>query len=212
MKSKVLLFAVPLSLCFFGCRGPAPYLIQPSEIPVFVSSYKSPILQSAKDIPCSLDAVRCAVEATMQRVTLSGMRERESVYPIREIVMSEVMSAIDANFRRPAIGEAARLEIQAETQRVILERDGDELVFNLLMTMRLLNSLELDKPYFVKVYSVRTTGILDEDYTHVPPCVYEAVQKVVSGFIFDLSSDNARLARIVEQSAKDVNDSSSNTK
>lgn len=194
-----LIVLLSLLLFSFGCKGPAPYLLQPTRIPVFISSYKSTMLQQAKNIPCSLDAVRCAENATMQRVTLSGMREGESVYPVREIVTGEVVSMIDANFRRPNLGESARLEIQAETQRVILERDGDELSFNLVMTMRLLNSKELDKPYFVKVYSVRTAGVLDDDYDHVPPCVYEAVQKVVSGFVTDISSDNARLARIVEQ-------------
>ena len=176
-----------------GCSTPET-LVQPRSIPVYIKSYAVPSM-SAHGIPCSLNLLNCAPEATLAKVSMSGSRSPESKFPLRDIVEEEFSAFIGANLRMVKDAEQPKIEVKVESQRAILERDGRDLTFNLSLAVRLLNPYHDDKPFFSKIYSARTyCRRVDEEI--VPNCVYEAVQLTVADFINDLAADSSLLARV----------------
>lgn len=193
--SKVMMVATvavgAAVLC--GCSTPDT-LVQPQRIPVYVKSYTVPSM-SARAVPCSLNLLNCAPEATQAKVSMSGSRSPESKFPLRDIVEAEFTAFIGANLRMVKDAEQPKVEVKVESQKAILERDGRDLTFNVALAVRLLNPHHNDKPFFSKIYSARTYCRRTDDET-VPNCVYEAVQFIVADFISDLAADSSLLARM----------------
>ena len=177
-----------------GCSTPE-YLRQPERIPMFVMSYENAALQRAKNVPCALNLINCVGEASLAKVKMSGRRVQESKFPMRDIVGAEFGALLKANFR-PVVGsEQPRMEMKVETHRTILERDGDDVIFDLSLSVKLLNPRHTDKPYFSKTYSARTEAVRQDD-VYVPICVYEAVQRVAADFIRDVAADESLVAHL----------------
>ena len=91
MKKNQMLAAVALGMVILcGCSTPDT-LVQPQRIPVFIRSYNVPSM-AANNIPCSLNLLNCAPEATLAKVSMSGSRSPESKFPLRDIVEAEFSS------------------------------------------------------------------------------------------------------------------------
>lgn len=191
MARELIIIVGAAILC--GCSTP-DVLVQPQRIPVFIESYNVSSM-SAHNIPCSLNLLNCAPEATLSKVSMSGSRSPESKFPLRDIVEGEFSAFINANLKMIRNAEQPKVEVKIETQKAILERDGDDLSFNFALAVRLLNPHHEDKPFFSKIYSERTY-CRREDAETVPNCVYEAVQRVVADFVADLAADPSLVARI----------------
>ena len=194
MNSKCLFAFGVVFAMLAGCSTPE-FLAQPADIPLFVTSYAVPELKGMNNANCSLNLVNCAPEAMLAKVSFSGSRIPESRFPVRDIVDAEFNAVIKANFALVSAGEQPKLEMKVESRRLILERDGDDLSFNLSLAVKLIHPTRDDKPFFSKVYSVRTFGVRENE-TNVPNCVYEAVQRIAMAFVRDVAKDKSLVARL----------------
>ena len=194
MRGKHVFAVVAVGMAVLGGCSTPDTLVQPQRIPVFIRSYNVPSM-SAHDIPCSLNMLNCAPEATLAKVAMSGSRSPESKFPLRDIVEAEFSAFIGANLRMVKDAEQPKIEVKVESQKAILERDGKDVTFNVSLAVRLLNPYHEDKPFFSKIYSARTY-CPRTDVETVPNCVYEAVQRIVADFINDLAADSSLLARM----------------
>lgn len=183
-----------LSVLMLGCSTPE-HLKPPSRIPVFVQTYEKSALAGLKTLECSLNLVNCADESILTRRTFSGMIEPLSKFPIRDVVQFEFESVVRSNFMPVTGGAQPVIEMKVESQRIVLQRDGDEIEFSLVLIVSLLNPMHEDKPYFSKRYSVDTFCESDNDEL-IPNCVYEAVQLVASKFLADLSAEGSLVSRL----------------
>ena len=173
-------------------------LRQPRKVPVFVSSFESAALRAkTADVPCILNGINVPMVATVSEIGFSGRRTPGPEYPIGDIVANEFQQVLVHNFGPVEAGTKARLELRLDPQKLILERDGNDLVCEVSIFVLLLNPDHQDKPYFSKTYAVRTIGTMMDEET-VPECVYEAVQKVASQFVCEIGSDPQSLARLAE--------------
>ena len=192
-RNMMVAAAVVGAAVFCGCSTP-DVLVQPQSIPVYIKSYDVPSM-SAHDIPCSLNLLNCAQEATLVKVSMSGSRSPESKFPLRDIVEAEFSAFIGANLRMAKDAEQPKIEVKVEPQKAILERDAKDITFSFSLAVRLLNPYHNDKPFFSKIYSARTYCRRTDEET-VPNCVYEAVQLTVANFINDLAADSSLIARV----------------
>ena len=194
MRILLLSCFVVQMLVFSGCSTPE-YLFQPQQIPLYVKSYSVPSLSSLRKVEFSINVLNCVNEVTLTSLSFSGQRKPESLMSLREVVLSEFDSAIDANFKRLVGKSQPDVELKIETHRALLERDGDDMEFDIALSIHLLNPSHMDKPYFSKRYAIRTRcERLNKEY--VPPCVYEAVQKIAAEFLSDLSQDQSLVSRL----------------
>lgn len=173
-------------------------LRQPRQVPVFVPSFESAGLRAkTSDVPCALNGINVPKVATVSVIGCSGRRTPGPEYPIGDIVADEFQRVLFLNFGSAAPGKKARLELRLDPQKLILERDGNDLVCDVLIFVQLLNPDHQDKPYFSKAYGVKTIGTMMDEET-VPDCVYEAVQKIASQFVNEIGRDAQSLARLAE--------------
>ena len=194
--SNLAYWTVPLAL-ICGCQTVVE-LRQPANIPVFVDEYGKPLLvQKTHAVPCMLNLVNCPEKATLVIRKLSGSTKPDPAFPIRAVVGGEFLPLAKANFRPVVAAEQAKVELKVETRKVILERDGDDLTFNLSLAVKLLNPRHEDKPYFSKVYEASTMGTMMNEEL-VPNCVYEAVQQIAQDFISEVNADESLVVRLSE--------------
>ena len=192
---NILAFAVLPALVLSGCRLP-PVLVEPNDIPLFVSSYKaSKVHGQLNGVKCSLNLINCVSEAAVGEKTISGKTMSEQMIPIRPIVQSEFENLIKANFSPISGNEQPNVELKIETQKVLLTLDGSNYRFDYSSAIKVLNPLHEDKPYFSKIYSARTYGKC-KDREFVPDCVYKAIQSTLAQFLADLNKDESLLTTI----------------
>ena len=188
-------YALSLAVaCLLGGCSSVSSLTEPANIPVFVLSYENASARDVlREVPCVLNLVNCAQDATQVGVKFSGAREPGPTFPIRDIVRGEFAAVIVQNLRKVDLFEQARVELKVESRKVLLERDGDDLACDVTLAVMLLNPRHTDKPYFSKTYNRKTIGSVTEEGI-VPTCVYEAVQQIADAFIREVSADASLLA------------------
>ena len=180
-----------------GCADIGP-LVQPSNVPVYINTYKVPSLSGrVSDVRCSINLVNAVENAVIGEKALSGKTFPGQAFPVRGILKTEFETLVKENFSLVAGEDQPHLELKVETQKVILTLDGKKYRFAYAAAIKLLDPRHEDKPYFSKIYSATTRGRRVSD-TEVPGCVYEAIQTTVADFISDLARDKSLIARIDE--------------
>ena len=191
MKSKIkLISAALLGGTLLGC-GTLPVLKQPTDIPVYINTYRSSKLHSQlNDISCQLNLVNVVEQSQIGERTISGKIELTQLYPVRPIVEAEFSNLIKENLKMGSGAEQPKLEMKIETRKSILTIDGKRLTFDLALSIMLIDPRHEGKPYFSRIYTQKTRGD-SFDEVHVPNCVYKATQFVLRDFLNDLASDAA---------------------
>ena len=203
--SKSELITLPLVALMVVVCGCTTYRMEPKSVPKFVSSYKVDAVQSRLgSLPVRLNLDDCVEVTALAWRTMTGRADREPPFKFRVIVERECKRMIAENFSSPtAFDRQTAVELQVVPSMISIMGKSGIVTADITFSVRLVHPFEVSlRPYFSRDY-VMHAQCRDRNDEEIPPCVYEAVQKMLLQFANDVGSDRSLLMTLERLLAED---------
>ena len=175
--------------------GCTTYRMEPKVAPKFVPSYKVEAVQSRLgSLPVRLNLDDCVEMTALAWRTMTGRADREPPFKFRVIVERECKRMIAENFlSATASDRQTAVELQVVPSMINIMGKSGIVTADITFSVKLVHPFEVSlRPYFSRDY-VMHAQCRDRNDEEIPPCVYEAVQKMLQQFVNDVGDDRSLL-------------------
>ena len=180
-----------LSVVVCGCTT---YRTEPKATPKFVPSYKVDAVQSRLGaLPIRLNLDDCVEMTALAWRTMTGRADREPPFKFRVIVERECSRMIAENFSSATASDRpTAVELQIVPNMINIMGKSGVVTADITFSVKLVHPFEASLRYFSRDYEMHAQ-CKDRNDGEIPPCVYEAVQKMLQQFTNDLGADRSLL-------------------
>ena len=203
--SKSEFISLPLAALMVVMCGCTTYRMEPKSAPKFVPSYKVDAVHSRLGaLPVRLNLDDCVVMTALAWRTLTGQVDREPPFKFRAIVERECRRMIAENFSSATASDRqTAVELQVVPSMINIMGKSGIVTADITFSVKLVHPLELTlRPYFSRDY-VMHAQCRDRNDEEIPPCVYEAVQKMLLQFANDVGDDRSLLMTLEKLPVED---------
>ena len=197
-KSELITLSMAALVCVVcGCTTSR---VEPKPTPKFVPSYKVNAVQSRLGpLPVRLNLDDCVEMTAIAWRTITGRADREPPFKFRLIIERECKRMIAENFSSAtASGRQTAVELQVVPSMINIMGKSGVVTADITFSVKLVHPFEVSlRPYFSREY-VMHAQCRDRNDEEIPPCVYEAVQKMLQQFAKDVGDDCPLLKKLEE--------------